>query len=104
MALYAGGMGSREQNFYNRLVVRYGFAAAAAEIQDHYLAGRYDGAMAAVPAALIDAVCLCGPPAAVHERLQAYARAGTTTLCVAPVAADAAGRCEQLRRIAQLAP
>src|SRR5947209_826485 len=37
LALYIGGMGSREQNFYNRLVQRYGFEGPAAEIQDLYL-------------------------------------------------------------------
>src|SRR5918999_1116906 len=31
LALYVGGMGSRKQNFYNQLVRRYGFEAAAAE-------------------------------------------------------------------------
>src|SRR6202451_3103873 len=30
IALYVGGMGSREQNFYNRVVQRYGFEAEAA--------------------------------------------------------------------------
>src|ERR1022692_4347325 len=34
LALYIGGMGSRKQNFYNQLVQRYGFEAAAQEIQD----------------------------------------------------------------------
>ena len=29
LALYIGGMGSRRQNFYNRLAVRYGFEEAA---------------------------------------------------------------------------
>ena len=37
LALYIGGMGSRKQNFYNRLVERYGFGEAAAEIQDLFL-------------------------------------------------------------------
>ena len=40
LALYIGGMGSREQNFYNKLVQRYGFEAAAKEIQDLYLEGK----------------------------------------------------------------
>ena len=48
-ALYIGGMGSREQNFYNDLAVRMGYADAAAEVQDRYLARDYDGAAAAVP-------------------------------------------------------
>ena len=42
LALYIGGMGSRKQNFYNQLVQRYGFEAAAAEIQDLYLDGKKD--------------------------------------------------------------
>ena len=40
IALYVGGMGSRERNFYNQLVQRYGFEDAAREIQDLYLEGR----------------------------------------------------------------
>ena len=36
-ALYLGGMGSREQNFYNALAVRMGFAEAAGTVQDLYL-------------------------------------------------------------------
>ena len=39
-ALYIGGMGSREQNFYNQLACRMGFEEDAARIQDLYLAGR----------------------------------------------------------------
>src|SRR5581483_171012 len=37
-ALYIGGMGSREQNFYNALATRMGFGDAAAAVQDRYLA------------------------------------------------------------------
>src|SRR5436309_11198808 len=33
-SLYVGGMGSREQNFYNRLAVRMGYEKEAKEIQD----------------------------------------------------------------------
>ena len=40
IALYIGGMGSREKNFYNQLVQRYGFEAAAKEVQDLYLEGK----------------------------------------------------------------
>src|SRR6476646_4259509 len=42
IALYVGGMGSRERNFYNQLVGRYGFEDAAREIQDLYLEGKRD--------------------------------------------------------------
>ena len=62
LALYIGGMGSREKNFYNQLVQRYGFESAAKEVQDLYLDGKKDEAMAAIPDELIDTVAICGPP------------------------------------------
>ncbi len=77
IALYVGGMGSRKQNFYNTLVQRYGFEAEAKTVQDLYLEGKREEAMAAVPEALIDMVSLCGPPDAVRERLAAYAMPGS---------------------------
>ena len=54
VALYVGGMGSREKNFYNALVRRYGFEDAAQEIQDLYLDGKKEEAAAAIPPELID--------------------------------------------------
>ena len=102
LALYVGGMGSREQNFYNQLVVRYGFEAAARQVQDLYLEGRREEAMAALPDALIDAVCLCGPAEYVRDRLAVYRDAGVGTLGVTPLAFTAAERLEQLRLLAEL--
>src|SRR5262249_19086501 len=49
LALYVGGMGSRDRNFYNQLVQRYGFEDAARTVQDLYLEGKRDEAMAALP-------------------------------------------------------
>src|SRR5919197_2176729 len=72
MALYVGGMGSRERNFYNQLVTRYGYGDAAKEIQDLYLSGRQADAMAAIPDELIDKVALTGPKESVKERRDAY--------------------------------
>ncbi len=103
LALYVGGMGSRQQNFYNQLTVRYGFEAAAREVQDLYLAGRREEAMAALPDALIDSVCLCGTAAHVRDRLAVYREAGVGTLGVMPLAFTAPERLEQLRLLAELA-
>jgi F420-dependent oxidoreductase-like protein len=103
VALYVGGMGSRERNFYNRLVQSYGFEAAARQVQDLYLDGRRDEAAAALPPELIDTVTLCGPRDVVAERLEVYREAGVGTLIVSPMAFDAAERLEQLRLIAELA-
>lgn len=99
-ALYVGGMGSREQNFYNRLAVRMGFAAAAAEIQDRYLRRDYEGAMAAVPRELVEQTALVGPPGRLAERMAAYAAAGVTTLSVSPLAPTLAERLAALETAA----
>ena len=88
-ALYVGGMGAREQNFYNRLVRAYGWEREATEIQDLYLAGRRRDAAAAVPDELIDAVALVGPPERIRDRLPAYAEAGVTTLICATTQVEA---------------
>ena len=82
-ALYIGGMGSREKNFYNALAVRMGFGDAAAQIQDLYLAKDYAGAAAAVPLEFIQRTSLIGPPDVIAERLKDYAAAGVTTLSIA---------------------
>ena len=72
MALYIGGMGARNKNFYNDYARRLGFEEEATRIQDLYLAGRRDEAMAAVPADLIDACHLVGPAGRIRERLQRW--------------------------------
>jgi F420-dependent oxidoreductase-like protein len=103
LALYVGGMGSREKNFYNALVQRYGFEDAAREVQDLYLDGKKEEAAAALPDELIDTVTLCGPKDRVRDRLAVYAEAGVGTLGVSPMAFDAASRLEQLKLVAELA-
>jgi F420-dependent oxidoreductase-like protein len=103
LALYIGGMGSREQNFYNQLVQRYGFEAEAREIQDLYLAGKKEEAAAAIPTDLIDMVSLCGPRDFVRARLTSFRHAGVGTLLVAPMTLMAEERGRQLRAIAELA-
>ena len=101
-SLYIGGMGSREKNFYNQLAVRMGYEAAAAEVQDKYLARDYDGAGAAVPFEFIDRTSLIGPRERVQERLHALADAGVTTLSVATYAASLEERVATLRTMAEV--
>ncbi len=60
VGFYVGGMGSREQNFYNTLVRRYGFVEEAERIQDLFLGGDKGAAIAAVPDEMVDAVSLAG--------------------------------------------
>ena len=103
LALYVGGMGSRQQNFYNQLVQRYGFEDAARSVQDLYLDGKKDEAAAALPDELIDLVTLCGPKDHVRERLAAFRDAGVGTLMITTMAFTPEERIEQLRAVAELA-
>ncbi|RME61108.1 MAG: LLM class F420-dependent oxidoreductase [Caldilineae bacterium] len=80
LALYVGGMGAREKNFYYNLACRYGFEEAANKIQDHYLAGDRVAAIMAVPNELVDAVALCGPKERIADRIQLWRDAPITTL------------------------
>ncbi|HEX5565407.1 MAG TPA: LLM class F420-dependent oxidoreductase [Streptomyces sp.] len=96
-ALYVGGMGSRKQNFYNRLAQRMGYEKEAAEIQDRYLSGDREGAAAAVPRQLIDSTTLLGPVDRIADRMRAYAEAGVTTLSLAPAGLTLEERIASLR-------
>jgi alkanesulfonate monooxygenase SsuD/methylene tetrahydromethanopterin reductase-like flavin-dependent oxidoreductase (luciferase family) len=103
LALYVGGMGSREKNFYNRLVASYGFEAEAKQVQDLYLEGRRAEAMAALPDAMIDMTTIAGSRDHARERLRAYRDAGVDTLIISPMAGDNEDRLKQLRIVAELA-
>ena len=72
IALYVGGMGAKGQNFYNKLVRRYGYEEAADTIQNLYLSGKKEEAAAAVPDELVDKVALCGPRERIAERLDPW--------------------------------
>jgi F420-dependent oxidoreductase-like protein len=99
-ALYVGGMGSREQNFYNALARRMGFDEAAQIVQDLYLDHRPRDAAAAVPLEFIDATSLIGPIERIRDRVAAFAEAGVTTLSITPTARDREGRLHLLRVVA----
>jgi F420-dependent oxidoreductase-like protein len=91
LALYIGGMGARDKNFYNDLARRYGYEAEAAEIQDLYLSGKKNEAEALVPAELLEALSLVGPAGYVKERIAAFKAAGVTVLDVQPIGPDPLG-------------
>ena len=97
-------MGSREENFYNRLACRMGFEEAAQQIQDLYLAGRPRDAAAAVPFEFIDATSLIGPPDRIAERVGRYADAGTTTLSVSAFGGSLDDGLAMLRLMAEILP
>lgn len=96
-ALYVGGMGSRERNFYNELASRMGFGAQASVVQELFLGRDYVGAQAAVPVEFLDATSLLGPPERIRDGMRALADAGVTTLTVSPMAPDLEAKVAALR-------
>jgi F420-dependent oxidoreductase-like protein len=100
-ALYIGGMGSREKNFYNQLATRMGYGDAAREVQDLYLAKRHRDAAAAVPMEFVDRTSLLGPVDRIAERLRAYAEAGVTTLSAVLFVGDASDGVRVLRQLSE---
>jgi F420-dependent oxidoreductase-like protein len=101
-ALYVGGMGSRQQNFYNALAVRMGYEREAREVQDLFLDRRHRDAAMAVPLSFIEQTSLIGPRDRVRDRLAAYAEAGVTTLSVSTFHGDLETRLGTLRTMAEL--
>jgi len=99
-ALYVGGMGSREQNFYNQLAVRMGYADAAKTIQDLYLDKKLRDAAAAVPQEFIERTSILGNKIQITERLRQYAAAGVGTLSVSPYVGDLESGIANLRALA----
>lgn len=96
LALYIGGMGARNKNFYNDYAKRLGYEEAAEKIQDLYLEGKKMEAMAAVPDALVDEVALLGPRERIRDRLQAWKASPVGTLCIG------SGQPEALRMLAEM--
>lgn len=80
IALYVGGMGHRDKNFHNDMMVRRGFPEAAEKIQELYLAGRKAEAIAAVPDDYCDEQALIGPPQRIRERYKEWENSGATGL------------------------
>ncbi|HTT77532.1 MAG TPA: LLM class F420-dependent oxidoreductase [Candidatus Binataceae bacterium] len=96
LALYIGGMGARNRNFYNSYVRNFGYEDLAAKLQDLYLSGRKQEAQDAVPDELVDAVALVGPREKINEQLQEWNTAPIGTLIVGTAQPEA------LRTLAEL--
>ena len=69
LALYIGGMGAKNKNFYHEYATRLGYGDAANQIQELYLSGKKPEAEALVPNELLDEVSLIGPRERIIERL-----------------------------------
>jgi F420-dependent oxidoreductase-like protein len=95
LALYIGGMGARDMNFHFDVAARMGYEEAATRIQDLYLEGRRDEAVAAVPTALVEDTALIGPIEKIRHDLDAWKESVVSTLLVS-------GGVDTLRTMAEL--
>ncbi|WP_183095771.1 LLM class F420-dependent oxidoreductase [Nocardioides stalactiti] len=102
LALYVGGMGAKDKNFYNQLACRYGFEEEAAEIQRLYLGGQKAEAAAAVPQDLVDGISLMGTAEAISAKIDAFEAAGVTTFLLVPMVGDTATQVEHVRALAAI--
>jgi F420-dependent oxidoreductase-like protein len=100
-SLYVGGMGSREQNFYNQLAVRMGYAEEATRVQELYLSGKKVEAAEAVPQEFIERTAILGNKTQVKERIRQYAAAGVGTLSISPYVGDLKSGIDTLRIVAE---
>lgn len=82
LALYIGGMGSREKNYYNQLFRRYGYEEEARRIQDLYLERRKAEAMAVLTDEMIDAVTVLGTVEECREQLAELERVGVNEVAI----------------------
>ena len=96
LALYIGGMGARNANFYNSYAKRMGYEEEAVKIQDLYLSGKKAEAAAAVPDKLVDEVALVGPRERIAERIRAWKTSPATSMMIG------ATQPEALRLLAEL--
>jgi F420-dependent oxidoreductase-like protein len=97
LALYIGGMGARDKNYYNEYIRRVGFEAEAIKIQDLYLAGKKSEAIQAVPDELVDTLYLVGPAARIREQFQKWKHSKVGTMIIGTP------QIEAVRLIAELA-
>jgi F420-dependent oxidoreductase-like protein len=82
VALYIGGMGAKSMNFHFDVYARMGYEAEATKIQELYLAGHRDEAIAAVPTSLIEDTSLIGPKEKIRDDLEGWKESIATTLLV----------------------
>lgn len=96
LGFYIGGMGAKGKNFHTDLMARMGFEEEAVRIQDLFLEGRRDEAVATVPDQFADEISLVGPPGRIRERLEVWKDSPVTTLTMYPSDID------QMRQITEI--
>ncbi len=96
LGFYIGGMGARDMNFHKQVFARMGYEAEADRIQELFLDGRRDDAIAAVPAAMAADISLVGSPQQIRDELPRWEEAGVTMLVVG------ARTVQEMRQVAEV--
>ncbi len=96
LALYVGGMGAKNRNFHRELMARMGWEEDSLRIQELFMTGQREEAVAAVPDDFADEISLVGPAERIRDRLQAFEDSDVTTLMVGAASKD------ELRQAAEI--
>lgn len=95
LALYIGGMGAKGANFHKAVFDRMGYEVIGDHIQDLYLQGRKEEAMAAIPLEMVEKVALIGPKEKIAEEIDTWKNSLITTMVIS-------GSQDTLRTMAEL--
>lgn len=82
IALYVGGMGAKDVNFHYEVFVRMGWGEVCEQVQQLYLAGRKEEAIAAIPLEMVEDVALVGPPDKIKEDLARWEKTVMTSMLI----------------------
>jgi len=82
LGLYVGGMGARGANFHYDVIARLGYEAECAHIQDLYLQGKKQEAIASIPLKMVEDVALVGPIGKIKDELQQWKSTCLTTMLI----------------------
>ncbi|HSG90165.1 MAG TPA: LLM class flavin-dependent oxidoreductase, partial [Pseudomonadales bacterium] len=102
VAFTLGAMGSATTNFYNDAYKRGGWEEDARAVQELWVAGKRDEAIARVPTEMVLQANLLGDEAMVKDRMRAFRDAGVNTLRLAPMGEDGAARLDVLGKALDL--
>ena len=77
-----GGMGAAKRNFHKELMARMGFPEEAERIQQLFLDGKQEEAVAAVPDQFADEISLSGPRERIAEKLKDWENSPVSSLLI----------------------
>jgi F420-dependent oxidoreductase-like protein len=96
LGFYIGGMGAKDMNFHKQVFARMGYEAEAERIQDLFLEGKRDDAIAAVPRSMAADISLVGSVEKIRDDLAMWEEAGVTMLVIG------GGDVAKLREVAEV--